>query len=127
MSEVIELGRTATKVVEIEGTEYEVRIGQLGVMPLVRRCLEAARGLSGVEDPGEALRGLEEFVDLARQVVAMAMGQGAAEDLLGGDRAWDMARTVSLLSAIVRMVGSEEARRAVVDGIAEAARTLDEG
>ena len=36
-----------------------------------------------------------------------------------------MARTVSLLSAIVRMVGSEEARRAVVDGIAEAARTLD--
>lgn len=127
MSEVIELGRTATKVVEIEGAEYEVRIGQLGVLPLVRRCLEAVRGLEEAQDPDEAMRGLGEFVGLARQVVAMAMGEGAAEDLLGGDLAWDMARTVSLLSAIVRMVGSEEARRAVVEGIAEAARTLDEG
>lgn len=114
------LAAPATKTVTINGTDYEMEVGNVTLALDIGEWVDALGAVGDGSDP-QAFRTL---AVRGRDMVASALGDGAADDLLGGRHRLDLFRMVQLLRIIADEMDAdaamEEMRRAL-DGFADTA------
>lgn len=114
------LAAPATKTVTINGTDYEMEVGNVTLALEISDWVEALGAVGDGSDP-QAFHALAEQ---GREMVASALGDRAADDLLGGRHRLDLFRMVQLLRIIADEMDAdaamEEMRRAL-EGFADTA------
>ena len=103
-----------TRAVTINGKAYEMEVGN------VTLALDIADWQESVEAVGDA-PGTDAFRELARRgtaIVATALGDAAAEELMGGRNRLNLLRLVRLLGILADEMAGAEA----MEALAEAAR-----
>lgn len=105
---VYELREHPTMEVEIGGTTYAARLGDMTFSLLAREALRLFPAIAEAEGDEERLDRAVAFSDAARACVACVLGPEAAEELVGGDHRLDMWRIADVLSAVCDVVSSEE-------------------
>ena len=116
------LRENGTKPVTINGAEYRMEVGNVTLALDVADWQEALAAVQeeGGDDP-------QRFRDLARAgvaIVASALGEGAAEELMGGRNRLNLFRLVQLLSIIADEMSADEAMEELsraMDGFADTA------
>ena len=93
-----------TRTVTINGRDYELELGNFSL------ALEAqhwAKSLEGLKEAPDAYEALEPIAEAGRAVVASALGDEAAEELVGGRHRLDIVRMLDLLGALVEEISSD--------------------
>lgn len=121
MRENFELVPSPTVRVTIGGVECDVRVTHYEALALAQECA----GIAGSMGDGgaEFASALSELSAKSLRAVACAVGDDAARELLGED--FDLVRTLQVLQAVIAVMSSDEASRAVSESIARATANLD--
>ncbi len=125
MAKSYALRKNPTAQINIDGEEYEVELGNPSFVFAADEWRRALAGISeraGEEDQMEALR---EAARSGREIVASAMGEDAADRLVGGPNALNVYRIIDVVRILVDVVGSEESMEAM-RAAAGSTDTLDE-
>lgn len=104
-----------TKAVTINGRDYELELGNLTLALEARRWAASLEGLSATPDAYEAV---EAVAEAGRAIVASALGDDAAEELVGGRHRLDVMRILNLLSALIEEIRSDEYSEALDAAVA---------
>ena len=125
MAKSYTLRRNPTEQITIDGEEYEV---ELGNPSFIFAADEWRRSLTGISDKlgeDEQMEALHEAARNGREIVASAMGEQAAERLVGGSNALNVYRIIDVIRILVDVVGSDESIEAM-RAAAASTDTLDE-
>lgn len=122
MAENHELAGNPTKVVTIDGSDYELEVGN------VTYALDALRWQHTLQKvgPDSTADDLEDVAKAGIAIVSSALGDDAATTLMGGRNRLNLVRLVSLVKVIVEESSSEDAMQAMTDAIEDFAETADE-
>lgn len=125
MAKSYTLRKNPTEQITIDGEEYEVELGNPSFIFATDEWRRALTGISeklGEDDQMEALR---EAARSGREIVASAMGERAADRLVGGPNALNVYRIIDVIRILVDVVGSDESIEAM-RAAAGSTDTLDE-
>lgn len=125
MAKSYTLRRNPTEQITIDGEEYEV---ELGNPSFIFAADEWRRSLTGISDKlgeDEQMKALREAARNGREIVASAMGEQAADRLVGGSNALNVYRIIDVIRILVDVVGSDESIEAMRSA-AGSTDTLDE-
>lgn len=122
MAENHELAGNPTKVVTIDGNDYELEVGNV---TYALDALDWQRTLKKV-GPKSNAEDMEAVAKSGIAIVSSALGDEAAEKLMGGRNRLNLVRLVSLVRVIVDESSSEDAMKAMTDAIEDFAETADE-
>lgn len=125
MAKSYTLRRNPTEKITIDGDEYEV---ELGNPSFIFAADEWRRSLTGISDKlgeDEQMKALREAARSGREIVASAMGEQAADRLVGGSNALNVYRIIDVIRILVDVVGSDESIEAM-RAAAGSTDTLDE-
>lgn len=125
MAKSYTLRKNPTEQITIDGEEYEV---ELGNPSFIFAADEWRRSLTGISDKlgeDEQMKALREAARSGREIVASAMGEQAAERLVGGSNALNVYRIIDVIRILVDVIGSDESIEAM-RAAAGSTDTLDE-
>ena len=125
MAKSYTLRRNPTEQITIDGEEYEVELGNPSFIFAADEWRRSLTGISeklGEDDQRKALR---EAARSGREIVASAMGEQAADRLVGGSNALNVYRIIDVIRILVDVVGSDESSEAM-RAAAGSTDTLDE-
>ena len=125
MAKSYTLRKNPTEQITIDGEEYEV---ELGNPSFIFAADEWRRGLTGISEKlgeDDQMKALREVARSGREIVASAMGEQAADRLVGGPNALNVYRIIDVIRILVDVVGSDESIEAM-RAAAGSTDTLDE-
>lgn len=111
--------------ITIDGEKYEVELGNPSFIFAADEWRRALTGISEKLSEDEQMKALREAARSGREIVASAMGDEAADRLVGGSNALNVYRIIDVVRILVDVVGSDESMEAM-RAAAGSTDTLDE-
>lgn len=121
------LARNPVETVTIDGADYEMELGNLTIALDIQEWAEELASFRGAD--GEEVFGRGKVRGLAEKgiaIVAGALGEEAAERLMGGRNRLNIVRLASLISIILEVATSPGSMAAQTSAIMSFAETGDE-
>lgn len=125
MAKSYTLRKNPTEQITIDGEEYEVELGNPSFIFAVDEWRRALTGISEKLGEDDQMKALREAARSGREIVASAMGEQAADRLVGGPNALNVYRIIDVIRILVDVVGSDESIEAM-RAAAGSTDTLDE-
>ena len=125
MAKSYTLRKNPTEQITIDGEEYEVELGNPSFIFAADEWRRSLTGISEKLGEDDQMKALREAARSGREIVASAMGEQAADRLVGGPNALNVYRIIDVIRILVDVVGSEESIEAM-RAAAGSADTLDE-
>lgn len=125
MAKIYTLRKNPTEKITIDGEEYEVELGNPSFIFAADEWRRALTGISEKLGEGDQMKALREAARSGREIVASAMGERAADRLVGGPNALNVYRIIDVIRILVDVVGSDESIEAM-RAAAGSTDTLDE-
>ncbi|WP_432291367.1 hypothetical protein [Olsenella uli] len=125
MAKSYTLRKNPTEQITIDGEEYEVELGNPSFIFAADEWRRALTGISEKLGEDDQMKALREAARSGREIVASAMGEQAADRLVGGPNALNVYRIIDVIRILVDVVGSDESIEAM-RAAAGSADTLDE-
>lgn len=125
MAKSYTLRKNPTKQITIDGEEYEVELGNPSFIFAADEWRRALTGISEKLGEDDQMKALREAARSGREIVASAMGEQAADRLVGGSNALNVYRIIDVIRILVDVVGSDESIEAM-RAAAGSTDTLDE-
>lgn len=119
------LRKNPTAQINIDGEEYEVELGNPSFVFAADEWRRALAGISERAGEDDQMKALRDAARSGREIVASAMGEDAADRLVGGPNALNVYRIIDVVRILVDVVGSEESMEAM-RAAAGSTDTLDE-
>lgn len=111
--------------ITIDGEKYEVELGNPSFIFAADEWRRALTGISEKLGEDDQMKALREAARSGREIVASAMGDEAADRLVGGSNALNVYRIIDVVRILVDVVGSDESMEAM-RAAAGTTDTLDE-
>ena len=111
-----------TMGIEIDGRPYEV---QLGNVSFLLDADEWQRGLERLAKPGAGPDDVRALAESGRAIVASALGDEAANELVGGENRLNLYRLIDMVRILADAIDSDEAMGAMAGAAASDASTLE--
>nr|DAR51977.1 MAG TPA: hypothetical protein [Caudoviricetes sp.] len=125
MAKSYTLRKNPTEQITIDGEEYEVELGNPSFIFAADEWRRALTGISEKLGEDDQMKALREAAMSGREIVASAMGEQAADRLVGGPNALNVYRIIDVIRILVDVVGSDESIEAM-RAAAGSTDTLDE-
>ena len=125
MAKSYTLRKNPTEQITIDGEEYEVELGNPSFIFAADEWRRALTGISEKLGEDDQMKALREAAMSGREIVASAMGEQAADRLVGGPNALNVYRIIDVIRILVDVVGSDESIEAL-RAAAGSTDTLDE-
>lgn len=125
MAKSYTLRKNPTEKITIDGEEYEVELGNPSFIFAADEWRRALTGISEKLGEDDQMKALREAARSGREIVASAMGEQAADRLVGGPNALNVYRIIDVIRILVDVVGSDESIEAMRSA-AGSTDTLDE-
>ena len=125
MAKSYTLRKNPTEQITIDGEEYEVELGNPSFIFAADEWRRALIGISEKLGEDDQMKALREAARSGREIVASAMGEQAADRLVGGPNALNVYRIIDVIRILVDVVGSDESIEAM-RAAAGSTDTLDE-
>lgn len=125
MAKSYTLRKNPTEKITIDGEEYEVELGNPSFIFAADEWRRALTGISEKIGEDDQMKALREAAMSGREIVASAMGEQAADRLVGGPNALNVYRIIDVIRILVDVVGSDESIEAMRSA-AGSTDTLDE-
>lgn len=125
MAKSYTLRKNPTEQITIDGEEYEVELGNPSFIFAADEWRRALTGISEKLGEDDQMKALHEAARSGREIVASAMGEQAADRLVGGSNALNVYRIIDVIRILVDVVGSDESIEAM-RAAAGSTDTLDE-
>ncbi len=125
MAKSYALRKNPTAQINIDGEEYEVELGNPSFVFAADEWCRALAGISEKAGEEDQMKALRDAARSGREIVASAMGEDAADRLVGGPNALNVYRIIDVVRILVDVVGSEESMEAM-RAAAGSTDTLDE-
>ncbi len=125
MAKSYALRKNPTAQINIDGEEYEVELGNPSFVFAADEWRRALAGISEKAGEEDQMKALRDAARSGREIVASAMGEDAADRLVGGPNALNVYRIIDVVRILVDVVGSEESMEAM-RAAAGSTDTLDE-
>lgn len=125
MAKSYTLRKNPTEQITIDGEEYEVELGNPSFIFAADEWRRALTGISEKLGEDDQMKALREAARSGREIVASAMGEQAADRLVGGPNALNVYRIIDVIRILVDVVGSDESIEAMRSA-AGSTDTLDE-
>lgn len=125
MAKSYTLRKNPTEQITIDGEEYEVELGNPSFIFAADEWRRALTGISEKLGEDDRMKALREAARSGREIVASAMGEQAADRLVGGPNALNVYRIIDVIRILVDVVGSDESIEAM-RAAAGSTDTLDE-
>nr|DAL82001.1 MAG TPA: hypothetical protein [Caudoviricetes sp.] len=125
MAKSYTLRKNPTEQITIDGEEYEVELGNPSFIFAADEWRRALTGISEKLGEDDQMKALREAARSGREIVASAMGEQAADRLVGGPNALNVYRIIDVIRILVDVVGSGESIEAM-RAAAGSTDTLDE-
>lgn len=125
MAKSYTLRKNPTEQITIDGEEYEVELGNPSFIFAADEWRRALTGISEKLGEDDQMKALREAARSGREIVASAMGEQAADRLVGGSNALNVYRIIDVIRILVDVVGSDESIEAT-RAAAGSTDTLDE-
>lgn len=125
MAKSYTLRKNPTEQITIDGEEYEVELGNPSFIFAADEWRRALTGISEKFGDDDQMKALREAARSGREIVASAMGEQAADRLVGGPNALNVYRIIDVIRILVDVVGSDESIEAM-RAAAGSTDTLDE-
>lgn len=125
MAKSYTLRKNPTEQITIDGEEYEVELGNPSFIFAADEWRRALTGISEKLGEDDQMKALREAARSGREIVASAMGEQAADRLVGGPNALNVYRIIDVIRILVDVVGSDESIEAMRTA-AGSTDTLDE-
>lgn len=125
MAKSYTLRKNPTEKITIDGEEYEVELGNPSFIFAADEWRCALTGISEKLGEDDQMKALREAARSGREIVASAMGEQAADRLVGGPNALNVYRIIDVIRILVDVVGSDESIEAM-RAAAGSTDTLDE-
>lgn len=116
------LRKNPTMAIEVDGRPYEV---QLGNVSFLLDADEWQRGLERLAKPGAGADDARRLAESGRAIVATALGDEAADELVGGENRLNLYRLIDVVRILADAIGSDEAMGAMAGAAASDASTLE--
>ena len=113
-----------TKPVTINGVEYRMEVGNLTMALDIADWQEALEAVQA--DGGADVTRFRALADAGVGIVASALGDEAAEDLMGGRNRLNLVRLVQVLSVIAEETSAEDAMAELTAAMGEFADVADD-
>lgn len=113
MAKSYTLRKNPTEQITIDGEEYEVELGNPSFIFAADEWRRALTGISEKLGEDDQMRALREAARSGREIVASAMGEQAADRLVGGPNALNVYRIIDVIRILVDVVGSDESIEAM--------------
>ena len=125
MAKSYTLRKNPTEQITIDGEEYEVELGNPSFIFAADEWCRSLTGISEKLGEDDQMKALREVARSGREIVASAMGEQAADRLVGGQNALNVYRIIDVIRILVDVVGSDESIEAM-RAAAGSTDTLDE-
>lgn len=125
MAKSYTLRKNPTEQITIDGEEYEVELGNPSFIFAADEWRRSLTGISEKLGEDDQMKALCEVARSGREIVASAMGEQAADRLVGGSNALNVYRIIDVIRILVDVVGSDESIEAM-RAAAGSTDTLDE-
>ncbi|WP_417576064.1 hypothetical protein [Paratractidigestivibacter sp.] len=125
MAKSYTLRKNPTEQITIDGEEYEVELGNPSFIFAADEWRRSLTGISEKLGEDDQMKALREAARSGREIVASAMGEQAADRLVGGSNALNVYRIIDVIRILVDVVGSDESIEAM-RAAAGSTDTLDE-
>lgn len=125
MAKSYTLRKNPTEQITIDGEEYEVELGNPSFIFAADEWRRALAGISEKLGEDDQMKALREAARSGREIVASAMGEQAADRLVGGSNALNVYRIIDVIRILVDVVGSDESIE-TMRAAAGSTDTLDE-
>ncbi len=125
MAKSYTLRKNPTEQITIDGEEYEVELGNPSFIFAADEWRRSLTGISEKLGEDDQMKALREVARSGREIVASAMGEQAADRLVGGSNALNVYRIIDVIRILVDVVGSDESIEAM-RAAAGSTDTLDE-
>lgn len=125
MAKSYTLRKNPTEQITIDGEEYEVELGNPSFIFAADEWRRSLTGISEKLGEDNQMKALREVARSGREIVASAMGEQAADRLVGGSNALNVYRIIDVIRILVDVVGSDESIEAM-RAAAGSTDTLDE-
>ena len=125
MAKSYTLRKNPATEITIDGEEYEVELGNPSFIFAADEWRRALTGISEKLGEDDQMKALREAARSGREIVASAMGEQAADRLVGGSNALNVYRIIDVVRILVDVVGSDESMEAM-RAAAGSTDTLDE-
>lgn len=125
MAKSYTLRKNPTEQITIDGEEYEVELGNPSFIFAADEWRRSLTGISEKLGEDDQMKALREAARSGREIVAYAMGEQAADRLVGGSNALNVYRIIDVIRILVDVVGSDESIEAM-RAAAGSTDTLDE-
>ena len=125
MAKSYTLRKNPTEQITIDGEEYEVELGNPSFIFAADEWRRSLTGISEKLGEDDQMKALREVATSGREIVASAMGEQAADRLVGGSNALNVYRIIDVIRILVDVVGSDESIEAM-RAAAGSTDTLDE-
>ena len=125
MAKSYTLRKNPTEQITIDGEEYEVELGNPSFIFAADEWRRTLTGISEKLGEDDQMKALREAERSGREIVASAMGEQAAERLVGGSNALNVYRIIDVIRILVDVIGSDESIEAM-RAAAGSTDTLDE-
>ncbi len=125
MAKSYTLRKNPTEQITIDGEEYEVELGNPSFIFAADEWRRTLTGISEKLGEDDQMKALREAARSGREIVASAMGEQAAERLVGGSNALNVYRIIDVIRILVDVIGSDESIEAM-RAAAGSTDTLDE-
>ena len=125
MAKSYTLRKNPTEQITIDGEEYEVELGNPSFIFAADEWRRALAGISEKLGEDDQMKARREAARSGREIVASAMGERAADRLVGGPNALNVYRIIDVIRILVDVVGSDESIEAM-RAAAGSTDTLDE-
>lgn len=125
MAKSYTLRKNPTEQITIDGEEYEVELGNPSFIFAADEWRRSLTGISEKLGEDDQMKALREVARSGREIVASAMGEQAADRLVGGSDALNVYRIIDVIRILVDVVGSDESIEAM-RAAAGSTDTLDE-
>ena len=111
----------ATKTVTINGRDYEMEVGNVTVALDIADWLEAINSTDGSD-----MAQFRAIAETGRSIVSSALGEQAAEDLIGRRHRLDLLRMVQILNIVAEEMSAEDAMAELRQAMGSFADTADD-
>ena len=125
MAKSYTLRKNPTEQITIDGEEYEVELGNPSFIFAADEWRRSLTGISEKLGEDDQMKALREVARSGREIVASAMGEQAADRLVGGSNALNVYRIIDVIRILVDVIGSDESIEAM-RAAAGSTDTLDE-
>lgn len=118
------IAQNGTKPVTINGVEYRMEVGNLTMALDIADWQEALEAVQA--DGGADVSRFRTLADAGVGIVASALGDEAAEDLMGGRNRLNLVRLVQVLNVIAEETSAEDAMAELTAAMGEFADVADD-